>query len=85
MVSRDVLLNNNEIIIPYSYDGKVKTFFNIDSLKDNFVIPYYINEKESLNLNFVKNYIGNDRDHNLSYKIGYNENIFKPYYRKLIP
>ena len=85
LVNRDVLLskvidilpnnNNNNTFYNYKYDNKIYS---------NIILEYK-KGKNALDINIWLSNISNKRDNNLKNKVGYNEEIFKPYYRYMIP
>jgi hypothetical protein len=82
-VSKDVLMSKTENIIPSSYNQRSIVHYAIkEDIKDN-VNLYYVTKKGKMHIEFWPNL--NPSDNESSFKLGYNENIFKPYYRQIIP
>lgn len=94
-VNRDVILPKAKYDIPDSYINIKNTYKYMNDYLDNkYILKYklntkgYFNENEnSFNVNIWPNYLGsiNERSNNLKDNGEYNESIFKPYYRYMIP
>jgi len=84
IVNRDVLLSKLIDILPNGNDMLSNSYkYDNDSYKIN--ILEYKKGTVNLDINLWSNNIINERDANLINKIRYNEEIFKPYYKYMIP
>jgi hypothetical protein len=77
-VSKDVLIRRSENVLPYKYFGDYKRSFA--DISEN--LDYQIGNYE---FKLWPLLYPNERENKINFKLGYNENIFKPYYRKIIP
>jgi hypothetical protein len=87
-INRDVLLHKNMNVLPYSY-SKMDQNYDVhgDNMfeKENRVFNYNYKNKK-MNIHLWPSFINQDsRNSDLANKIGYREEIFKPYYRYMIP
>jgi hypothetical protein len=87
-INRDVLLHKNINILPYSY-SKMNPNYDVhgDNMfeKEKRVFNYNYKNK-NMNVHVWPSFINqNSRNSDLAQKIGYSEEIFKPYYRYMIP
>ena len=74
-VSKDVLIRRSENVLPYKYFGDYKrSFVDIDESLDYQIGNYEFKLWPLL--------YPNERENKINYKLGYNENIFKPYLEK---
>ena len=86
LVNRDVLLSknidilptDNNTILPYNYKHDDNNQYNYKNLE-------YKSGTHTFNINMWSNYVINKRDLNLKDEIGYSQEIFKPYYKYMIP
>ena len=82
-VSKDVLLSKTEQYIPSS--GNNNTYLtDREGLDDNSTYTFVYN-KGKVKVQFWPSLYPNDREDSIDLKRGYNEKIFKPYYRSMIP
>src|ERR1700737_4148602 len=79
-VSKDVLITSIHEVVPYSYKENKNIFFPFRISCINFEY-----DKGVIRLNPFPAFYLNDRDNELNLKMGYNEKLFKPYYRYIIP
>jgi len=79
-VSKDVLITSIQEVVPYSYKENKNIFFPFRISCINFEY-----DKGVIRLNPFPAFYLNDRDNELNLKMGYNEKLFKPYYRYIIP
>ena len=82
-INRDVLISKDFQILPFSNNIINQTYYFNNNL-ENKNLNYKINN-ESIDINLWPSLYSNKRDEELNIKIGYNEKLFKPYYRYLIP
>jgi hypothetical protein len=73
-INRDVLVSYKKYLIPNEYDDIKDSFSNKDIIKKIDNIKYFSNKE-----------IPNERINSLGYKMDYSEEMFKPYYRHIIP
>jgi hypothetical protein len=96
IVNRDVLISEKKDFILNEYnDDKINYFYFINNLGINNKYYKYkligkntiqsINDENSLFSKFLHENKGSAKESNLEYKLGYSEEIFKPYYRYMIP
>jgi hypothetical protein len=83
IINRDVLLTKEIQIIPYSNNIMKSSYYFNSNLENN--ILSYVYGKENIDINLWPLLYSNKRENNLDWKLGYNEKLFKPYYRYLIP
>jgi hypothetical protein len=82
-ISKDVLMSKTDNIIPSSYNQRNLVHYAIEEdIKEN-VNLYYISKKGEMHIEFWPNL--NTNENESSFKLGYNEKLFKPYYRQIIP
>jgi len=93
IVKRDILVSKNidvrpelfnkkeNISVPASFSETGNTFNNIFESK----VVYYKNNVYNMKIHVWPSFLPNKREENLNFKLGYNEKIFKPYYRYMIP
>jgi hypothetical protein len=79
-VSKDVLIPNIHEVIPYSHKENKNIFFPNIMSSINLDTGIGI-----ITLNPISAFYLNDRENELNLNMGYNEKLFKPYYRYMIP
>ena len=95
-VNRDVILSKVTQEIPNNIDTTTNTYkFTKNYLHNNLVFNFIINNKIDQEINKDKDILGiniwpshikdNGRNNYLKYKFEYNEDVFKPYYRYMLP
>lgn len=82
-ISKDVLISKTENIIPSSYNKRNLVHYGIEEDTEDNVNLYYVTEKGHMRIEFWPNL--NPIENESSFKLGYNEKLFKPYYRQIIP
>lgn len=84
-VSRDIISTKNfDQRSRISYKKEKTYLFEGNNLIENKVL-YYRNKNYKGKLHIWPSFFSNKREENLNFKLGYNENLFKPYYRYMIP
>lgn len=83
IVKKDILILNNTDIRPELSNKKenISIFKNIFQSK----VVNYKNKIYNIKLHIWPSLLPNNREESLKLKLGYNEKIFKPYYRYMIP
>jgi hypothetical protein len=73
-INRDILLSKNNNLIPNEYDDMSDSYWYMEkmNIKNN-------------KIGIINREIPNERTKNLDYRLGYNEEMFSPYYRYMIP
>lgn len=79
-VNRDILVSKNINVRPYLLKRYDNTFFNVKK-----TIWYYKYKNHKFKIKLSPSFFSNERENNLNIKYGYNEKLFKPYYRYMIP
>ena len=85
IVNRDVLLSKVLDILPNDNNNILFNNYKYDNNTYNNIILEFKSDINILDINIWSSNIRNKRDNNLKNKIGYSEEIFKPYYRYMIP
>jgi len=84
-VYRDIIMLKEIDIIPDSPNIKNNTLsFGLDNNLEKDVL-HYMHKKNKVDINLWPSFNDNKRVDNLGIKFGYNEKLFKPYYRYMIP
>ena len=85
-INKEILISKEYQILPY-YNNMFNKSYKLknDTDKDNDTSNSWNFDKEKMNIKFWSGYNENRRNSNLDSKLGFNEKIFKPYYRYLIP
>jgi len=82
-ISRDVLYRKEFQVLPYSNKLMDPTYYLNPNLNNyNISYEYY---DENMDINFWPAFYENKREDSLKMNMGYNEKLFKPYYRDFIP
>jgi hypothetical protein len=81
LIKKDILLEDNRDII--IFNNKINPNYIGNTIEDLFLI--YKNNINNIRIKLWPKYYSNKRENNINNKLGYNENIFKPYYRYFIP
>ena len=84
-VNKDVLLSKAIDIIPYDNNNTLLNNYIYDKNLYDFKTLEYKSGMFTLDINVWLNNFKNKRDNNLINEIGYSAEIFKPYYRYMIP
>jgi hypothetical protein len=96
-INRDVLISERKWTLPNEHDDTMNSYYFVENygdgdLNDNIKTNIIVNgitgtEEERFSFSFWKKWIPNhnERTNNLIYKLGYSEDMFKPYYRYMIP
>jgi hypothetical protein len=80
IVNRDILVSKNINLRPFLLKRYDNTFISVKNTIFN-----YKHKNHKLKLHLLPSFFSNERENNLNIKFGYNEKIFKPYYRYMIP
>ena len=84
LINKDVLISKDYQILPYSNTMANQTYDFFYTEKESEVLNYSSNNK-NVNINIWPALFNNKRENSLNFNMGYNEKLFKPYYRYLIP
>ena len=85
IVNRDIIVSNKYDLLPHlSYKKENIFIYENNNMFDNIVLNNR-NKYYQTKLHIWPSFFTNKREESLNFKIGYNEKIFKPYYRYMIP
>jgi len=85
IVNKDIIISKNFDVRPeLSYKKDNIFIFDKNNIFENKTLNYN-NKKYKAKLHIWPSLYSNKREDNLNFKLGYNEKIFKPYYRYMIP
>jgi hypothetical protein len=83
LINRDIFLSKNINVLPNEYNNILSNNYNHSD--NNNIKNLEYNNNNILPINVEANNLSNEKGINLIYQINYSYDIFKPYYRYMIP
>jgi hypothetical protein len=84
-ISREVLASKNTDIISFTSSKINESFYYNEDDPSSFNVYYFKDKIYNLGLDIWFAFYPDKREEDINSKLGYNEKIFKPYYRYMIP
>jgi len=85
LVNRDVLLSKYIDILPFDNNTILSSNYKYDNNNNDYNNLEYKSGTLTFDINMWSNNVRNKRDVNLKDEVGYSQEIFKPYYKYMIP